>query len=117
MAQVAKASGKSIPEYSVRNALRTLVRRKLLQPRRKGREISYTLLSASPSRSPASARMEPEIIAVAEEIETATPAGPHKLAVGEALILAVGEAHVESVTNVHGKLIVEHHPRPRQPSK
>lgn len=38
---------------------------------------------------------------------------PHKLAVGEALVLHVGETHVETATNVHGKIVLERHRRPR----
>jgi hypothetical protein len=38
---------------------------------------------------------------------------PHKLGVGEVLVLFIGEAHVETATNVHGKIVLEKHTRPR----
>ncbi len=37
----------------------------------------------------------------------------HKLAPGEVSILHVSETHVEAATNVHGKLVLERHRRPR----
>lgn len=129
LARVGKVSGKEIPEYSVRSALRTLVRRKLLKEKREGREKSYTFLgtgakapAAAPrtrrSRAPAAPKPPVEVaaavveaVAVTPEAPSAGPSLPHRLAVGESLILTVGEEYVESVTNVHGRLVVERHPR------
>ncbi len=126
--RVSKAAGGKIPEYSVRSALRTLVRRKVLKPRREGREKSYTFLggSAPIASAPKSARVPRKSSAplpgpgvpnppfpMPTPAESVVTASPHKLAVGEALVLHVGEKHIETVTNVHGKLVVERHPRSR----
>lgn len=123
--RVQKAGGSDIPEYSIRSALRTLVRRKVLKETRKGREKMYTVLAggAAPKApempvSPALSAPVAEVVEVTEAVAAVpvatTPAGPHKLAVGEALILHVEDDHVESVTNVHGRLVVERHPRSKR---
>ena len=118
--RVATLAGTKIPEYSVRSALRTLVRRKVLRERRDGREKTYALASAPTSGRPVIEKApapssEPSMPAeIAPEVEVGgpiLPALPHKLAVGESLILSVGVDYVESVTNVHGKLVVERHAR------
>ena len=122
--RVSKEAGTKIPDFSVYSALRTLVRRKVLKAKRVGHEKAYTFLgSKSTARAPKalppptpvkSNRPEPASALVTPEVSpSAVPSTgiPHKLAVGEALILHVGEEHVEAVTNVHGRLVVERHPR------
>ncbi len=127
--KVNKAAGSSVPEYSVRTALRTLVKRKILRQQRRGRELYFSRAGSEPtpraSRTPsARASAAPTLVEVDEAVVVAEPVAlpsspggavlPHKLAVGEALVLHVGEEHVEAVTNVHGKLVVEKHPRARR---
>jgi hypothetical protein len=124
--RVSQIAGTAIPPFSVYSALRTLVKRKVLKAGRQGHEKSYSLAgtpdsssatSFAASTAPAMARPasipEPTAMPALEAVAMpSAPAGmPHKLAVGEALILHVGDEHVESVTNVHGRLVVERHPR------
>ena len=117
MALVRKTSGTQIPEQSFRQALRTLARGKTVQTRRVGREKTYRLIARSEEKpiSPAvpPERRAPPSSSVPLEIDT-THLPPHKLAVGEVLVLSVGETHVETATNVHGKVVLERHPRPKQ---
>lgn len=119
-----------MPEYSIRTALRTLVRRKVLKESREGREKYYSSSKGAsattaapaaprPRSAPMAAPSPVEAVAVATTGSVEVPVGEtpgHKLAVGEVLILAVGEQHVETATNVHGKLVLEHHRRSRRPS-
>ena len=35
---------------------------------------------------------------------------PHKLALGEILVLSVSNGHVLAATNLHGRLVFERHP-------
>jgi hypothetical protein len=128
--RVSKLAGTEVPAFSVYSALRTLVKRKVLKAGRQGHEKSYSLVGpTTPAPTPATpstpAAWSPP--PAPEPPRTPTPAAPpvpastaalspglpHKLAVGEVLILDVGENHVESVTNVHGHLVVERHPRLR----
>ena len=121
---VRRLSGTKIPEPTIRASLRTLLRQKVLQARRAGREKVYSLVPASsPSPSkPATPTMSeqpallPAPVIEAQPYPVPTPPGtalPHKLAVGEVLVLHVGESHVETVSNVHGKVVLERHPRPK----
>jgi hypothetical protein len=120
--RVRALGGAKIPEYSIRTALHTMVRRKQLAQRRDGREMIYTATGKAPMRGrgrsaggPAVAMPRP---VPASSTATAPPGAalPHKLAVGEALILGVSATHVEAVTNDHGRLVVEAHPRRRAAS-
>ena len=125
MEEVRRLSGTKIPEPTIRASLRTLLRQKVLQARRAGREKVYSLVpanSASPSMAATPTVSETPSPQPAPVIEPQpypaptppTPALPHKLAVGEALVLHIGETHVETATNVHGKVVLERHPRPKR---
>jgi hypothetical protein len=113
-------SGSSIPAYSTYQALRTLVKRKVVKATRRGREFSYRLLSAGSSEPSSSAMetpsMDPSAPSLAEGVaaSAAPTSGPtvHKLALGEVAIIHVTETHVETATNEHGKLLIERHKRP-----
>jgi hypothetical protein len=37
---------------------------------------------------------------------------PHKLALGEILVLSIGNGQVLTATNLHGRLALERHPLP-----
>ena len=122
---VRRLSGTKIPEPTIRASLRTLLRQKVLQARRAGREKVYSLVAASSASPPevvTPTASEAPALPQAPVIEpqpypaptSPTPALPHKLAVGEALVLHIGETHVETATNVHGKVVLERHPRPRR---
>lgn len=119
--QVRKFSGKRIPEETVRQSLRTLVRQRAVRARRAGREKTYKLVQgAETSAVPRPSPIRPETLpggpaalAATSAAERAVGSFPHKLAVGEVLILEVGERHVETASNIHGKVVLERHPRPR----
>ncbi len=133
--RVSKLADTDIPAFSVYSALRTLVKRKVLKAGREGHEKSYSLVgpippsaAPTPPSAPAAWSREPPVEAPptlpprapsipVPPISAAALGLPHKLAVGEVLILDVGENHVESVTNVHGHLVVERHPRKRRESE
>jgi hypothetical protein len=106
-------SGSRIPSYSVYQALRTLVKKKQVISARHGRELTFTLASATTRRSVPAAT--PVVSAEAVAVPAASAASPwelpHKLAPGEASIIHVGETHLETVSNVHGKIVVERHRR------
>ncbi|MDG6913571.1 MAG: hypothetical protein JRN35_10915 [Nitrososphaerota archaeon] len=122
---VRRLSGSKIPEPTIRASLRTLLRQKVLQARRAGREKVYSLVPASSASPPKAVTPTVSETPVSQPIPVIEPrpypvptlptsALPHKLAVGEALVLHVSETHVETATNVHGKVVLERHPRPKR---
>lgn len=114
---IASLSGSRIPSYSVYQALRTLTKRKVVSARRKGRELSFSLV-ATGRAAPAPAVVERPAEMAAPPMPPApaptpsTPAGLHTIAPGEVTILHVGDSHIETATNVHGKIVLEKHRRP-----
>lgn len=112
VSKVRKSSGTPIPEQSFRQVLRTLVRRKVVQSRRVGREKTYRIINQAPMNASPVPTVGPKAPSVPMVLGT-TNLPPHKLAVGEVLVLHVGETHVETVSNVHGKVVLERHPRPK----
>ncbi|MCI4321083.1 MAG: hypothetical protein L3K18_01390 [Thermoplasmata archaeon] len=112
--KVASLSGTKIPAYSIYQALRTLVKRRVAAATRVGRQFSYRLTgSPAPDRS---ARSDPAPAASSRVTSLMVPPLallPHKLAPGEVTILHIGETHIETATNEHGKLVLERHARPR----
>ena len=125
MEEVRRLSGTKIPEPTIRASLRRLLRQKVLQARRMGREKVYSLVSAAPASPPKVATLtvgetpspQPALVIEAQPYPAPTPPVamlPHKLAVGEVLVLHVEESHVETVSNVHGKVVLERHPRPKR---
>ncbi|MDE1820869.1 MAG: hypothetical protein KGJ23_12640 [Euryarchaeota archaeon] len=138
--QVRKLSGKRIPEETIRSSLKTLVRQRLVKGRKNGNEKFYKLVAAPSAAGAATSSAEtppPERVPLNELFErhakeprhavgwidpkterfrniiVGEPTLPHKLAIGEVLILEIGLAHVETATNVHGKVVLERHTRPK----
>ncbi len=115
--KVAQLSGKRIPDHSLYQALRTLVRQKRVRARRVGREVSYQLSAnkqAAPATRPA-ARVPPPKTRPARPLpKPDAEAGRelHKLAMGDIVILKIGDTFVEVATNLNGRLVLERHPRP-----
>jgi hypothetical protein len=111
--KVASLTGTKIPAYSIYQALRTLVKRKVVTATRMGRQFSYRLIGSPAERA---ARSEPAPTASSRVTSLMVPPLallPHKLAPGEVTILHIGETHIETATNEHGKLVLERHARPR----
>jgi len=111
--KVASLTGRKIPPYSIYQALRTLVKRKVVTATRMGRQFSYRLIGSPAERA---ARSEPAPAASGRVTSLMVPPLallPHKLAPGEVTILHIGETHIETATNEHGKILLERHARPR----
>jgi hypothetical protein len=109
--RIEASSKKSFHKNSVYNALRILVRNGAIRVAREGHEKMYRIGSAVRS---VKARLTPavEMPTVTPVVETLLPSGtlPHKLALGEILVLSVNDGIVTTATNLHGKLVVERHP-------
>lgn len=105
-------SGTKLPSYSVYQALRTLVRRKVVSATRHGRELSYRIVGG-PNAAPSEPASKPSEPASNVPVGTATLV-LHKMAPGEITVLHLTDTHVETASNVDGKLLLERHPRPRK---
>lgn len=123
--RIAKASGKKFHQNSVYNALRALVRRGEVVVTRKGVQKLYRIRDAvRPGPKPAASASAPMAPVPTETAAASAPAGammgsssapstfPHKLALGEVLVLEVASDGVVTATNLHGKVVIEKHPLP-----
>jgi len=135
--RVSELRGEQVPEDAVGAVLRGLVGEKVLKWRRVGHKKAYRLVVPATRLAPAApaptapvpptpespeppALPVPDLPPGAPETARIGPPDaldasalgkfPHKLAVGEILLLGVQDGHVVSATNVHGKLVVERHP-------
>jgi hypothetical protein len=114
--RIAKASQRKFHPNSVYHALQLLVRRGDIDAVRSGHEKTYRLSGATRAIRNRVPR------AVPAEATAPTPPGstlgpptatlPHKLALGEILVLSVTERAVLTATNLHGRLVIERHPLP-----
>lgn len=118
--RIEKASRKSFHKNSVYKALRLLVNRRALSVIKSGREKLYQVLGSvrstgtpavSPAK-PAASSAKPAAAIAAREARSGTPMLPHKLALGEILVLSVGARDVLTATNLHGRLALERHRLP-----
>lgn len=110
--KVARLRGAKIPDYSIYQALRTLVKRKAVSVQRKGRELVFALSGGEKSARASASAARPTVPAGAMASPSPTLDLPHKIAPGEVSILHVSETHVETATNEHGKIVLERHRRP-----
>jgi hypothetical protein len=122
--RIAKSSGKKFHQNSVYLALRQLAGRGDIKATRVGLEKTYRISKDPESRSrqtrPAgeAAKAEPTPHGDAPMGPTPSDPGvlaamlPHKLALGEILVLSIGNGHVLTATNLHGRLALERHPLP-----
>jgi hypothetical protein len=114
-ARIRKLKGSGIPKYSFYNAIRTLVRRQEVNMTRRGREMWLKLAGSTRGSAPVAAAA-PDGGAMESSAPAPAPVAAgsmHKLAPGEVTILDIGKSHIETATNVHGKLVLERHKRPR----
>jgi hypothetical protein len=123
--RIAKSSGKKFHQNSVYLALRQLVGRGDIKATRVGLEKTYRIAMALESSSKQSSRAtEAAKVEPAPEGDAPmqpTPSDPrvlaamlpHKLALGEILVLSIGNGHVLTATNLHGRLALERHPLPK----
>jgi hypothetical protein len=122
--RIAKASGKKFHKNSVYLALRELAGRGAIKATREGLEKTYHVAkgpesSGNESPPPGKAGKD-EAAPQADRTTQPTPSDPgdlaamlpHKLALGEILVLSIGKGQVLTATNLHGRLVLERHPVP-----
>jgi hypothetical protein len=112
--RIGKARQKTFHKNSVYNALRLLVGRGAIDVVRSGRQKTYSAAasgSSAPSPSSAGGRVAAPI-AESPELGPVLSHFPHKLALGEILVLSIGSGEVLTATNLHGRLVLERHPVP-----
>jgi hypothetical protein len=112
--RISKNRQKKFHKNSIYNALRLLVERGRLRVVRIGREKTYQLASGA---TPAAemARPEPAVAPSVEPSPMSTSIAsnlPHKLALGEILVLSIEGDEVVTATNLHGRLVLERHRQP-----
>ncbi|MFI5417818.1 MAG: hypothetical protein ACHQ2Y_02820 [Candidatus Lutacidiplasmatales archaeon] len=122
--RIAKSSGKKFHQNSVYLALRQLAGRGDIKATRVGLEKTYRVAKGherSGDKSPPggeAARVETSPHTDRPPQPTRSDFGvqaaslPHKLALGEILVLSIGDGHVLTATNLHGRLALERHPLP-----
>src|SRR5579871_2965374 len=127
--QAASGAGSKIPGPTIFQAARALVKKKVLEAKREGREFKFRLAgkqdaepasSSIPSPRPSSPAQPmtggPSSISTTQEDfaqpkESLTmPPLPHRLDPGEILVLKHDEREVVTITNLHGKPVIERHP-------
>jgi hypothetical protein len=111
--RIAKSSAKEFHKNSVYNALRALVRSGHITAVRVGQEKSYRLASPK-GPGPGNLRVpqaaKPRVPAPNPNVPPSML--PHKLGLGEVLVIGLGDGYVLSATNLHGRLVIERHPLP-----
>jgi hypothetical protein len=122
--RIAKSSGNKFHKNSVYLALRELAARGDIKATRVGLEKMYHV-----AKGPESGATHSPLAREAARVETPPQADralqptapdygvqaatlPHKLALGEILVLSIGNGHVLTATNLHGRLALERHPLP-----
>lgn len=120
--RISKARGKTFHANSVYNALRNLAKRGEIVAVRKGHDKLYAIGQAirrprgrppgSKNRGAAAPMAASAMPAVEASAAPAGPAMPHKLALGEILVLRVRDGTMVTATNLHGKIVIERHPLP-----
>lgn len=115
--RIAKASGKTFHKNSVYNALRILVRKGAISAQRDGHEKLYRASENGPSVPPPTSAARTPLsravpVAPMSELSTTATHLPHKLALGEVLVLSFGNGELVTATNVYGKIVIERHEIP-----
>ena len=111
-AKVASLSGRKIPDHSVYQDLRTLVRGKHVRATRICLEFSNQHVVpklATPMVSTRAPKTRSRRQRAQPEEETRREL--HKLSMGDIVILRVGDSFVETATNLNGRLVLERHAR------
>jgi len=108
--KIAKASGRKFHENSVYNALRSLVRTGAIGMVRSGREkLYYVKETIARGRARAAAKIAPVAARPSPASGVVPPPLPHRLGLGDILILRIDNGVMLSATNLHGKLVFERH--------
>lgn len=120
--QSASGAGSKIPGPTIFQAARALVRKKVLEAKRDGREFRFRLAgkpeaaaaTSGAPRSDAAARA-PSPVQVETAEEAPAPSSlpvtslPHRLDPGQMLVLKHDEKEIVTLTNVHGRPVIERH--------
>ncbi|MGC2034292.1 MAG: hypothetical protein WA761_02465 [Thermoplasmata archaeon] len=122
--RITRSKGKEYHKNSIYNALRSLVRRGELSETRRGHEKAYQLRKSGrfgqgrPPRAMTppdmSERTTTNAIPLPQEQSDGIGMLPHKLALGEILVLSAKDGEVVTATNLHGRLVLERHPLPER---
>jgi hypothetical protein len=114
--RISKARGKSFHKNSIYNALRILVQRGHVTVVRDGHEKLYQATGASSAGTGtgtvSSSRQPVASAPVKMGAEGSAGMLPHKLGLGEILVLGIERGEVLTATNQHGRLVLERHPVP-----
>jgi hypothetical protein len=122
--RIAKSSGRKFHKNSIYLALRQLSERGDILASRIGLEKTYRVAkdpdSSSKRSRPVSEASRVEVTPEGGRPMPPTPSDPgvlaamlpHKLALGEILVLSIGNGQVLTATNLHGRLALERHPLP-----
>lgn len=113
--RVANASQRKFHPNSVYHALRLLVRRGAIVATRSGHEKMYRISGPTRSVRGGTSRLVAEApVPASPDPSTSSPSTvlPHKLALGEILVLSVTGGEVLTATNLHGRLVLERHRLP-----
>lgn len=127
--QSASGEGSKIPGPTIFQAARALVRSRVLDAERDGREFRFKLAgkpvttamadSTEATSTPTRAEQPrpisgPSEIPKADEVRTAgtlpVSSLPHRLDPGQMLVLKHDEKEIVTLTNVHGRAVIEKHP-------
>jgi hypothetical protein len=111
--RIRQAAGKAFHKNSVYNALRLLSRRGDIRAVRKGHEKAYALRSAGGLEVTAGPPQPEAPLAVAPRNGAPGPTFPHRLGLGEILVLSVEGGYVLAATNEHGRLVFGRYRVPR----
>ncbi|HEV8049873.1 MAG TPA: hypothetical protein VGP88_04705 [Thermoplasmata archaeon] len=110
--RISKTRQKKFHKNSVYNALRLLVERGRIVMHRNGREKSYQLSGAAMPEPRSPDPVRPVSTEVAPPAIVTATSLPHKLGLGEILVLSVDGRDVVTATNLHGRLVFERHRAP-----
>ncbi|MCI4326712.1 MAG: hypothetical protein L3K16_03630 [Thermoplasmata archaeon] len=112
--RISKGREKKFHKNSVYNALRLLVQRGRVRVVREGREKTYQIAggAVADAPGPVASRGAPASATAARADLAAASSLPHKLALGEILVLRIEGEEVVTATNLHGQLVFERHRLP-----
>ncbi|MCI4325579.1 MAG: hypothetical protein L3K00_06840 [Thermoplasmata archaeon] len=110
--KVSKARGKTFHKNSVYNALRILVRRGSISVVRDGHEKLYQASATGTAGAVAPTARTEATRPVASVEMPSVDSFPHKLALGEILVVGIDGGQLVTATNLHGRLVLERHPLP-----
>jgi hypothetical protein len=110
--KISKARGKAFHKNSVYNALRILVRRGQVTMVRDGHEKRYQTSDGGRSAPSVPTARNASVAPASAGAGARETMLPHKLGLGEILIVGIDGDQVIAATNLHGRLVLEKYPIP-----